>query len=97
MMQHKRRLIFAVVVKSTRETANIKELGPRYVKYNKSKDGKTLEQMAADVISLGNCFEGYSAEETLSGDDQWYCNKCKEHRDINKKLELYSVPKILVL
>ena len=53
--------------------------------------------MAADVISLGNCFEGYSAEETLSGDDQWYCNKCKEHRDINKKLELYSVPKILVL
>lgn len=99
-MEHKRRLIFAIVIKNTRETVNIRELGTKYRKFSKrgaGADGKSLEEMAADVITLANCFEGYSAEETLSGDDQWYCNKCKEHRDINKKLELYSVPKILVL
>jgi ubiquitin carboxyl-terminal hydrolase 4/11 len=33
----------------------------------------------------------------LSGDDQWYCRNCKVHRNINKKLELYKVPKILIL
>lgn len=48
-------------------------------------------------IPLKNCFSGYSSEEMLGGDDQWYCNKCKEHRDINKKLEIYSAPKILVI
>ena len=48
-------------------------------------------------LSLGSCFQGYSNEETLGGDDQWYCNMCKEHRDITKKLEIYSTPKILVL
>ena len=33
----------------------------------------------------------------LSGDDQWYCGKCKEHRDAYKKLDLYMTPKILML
>ena len=33
----------------------------------------------------------------LTGDDQWYCSKCKEHRDAYKKLDLYMTPKILML
>ena len=48
-------------------------------------------------LSLRQCFQAYSTEETLGGDDQWYCNICKEHRDIKKRLELYSTPKILVI
>jgi len=48
-------------------------------------------------LSLDSCFRAYSAEELLTGGDQWYCNKCKEHRDIHKKLELYKIPKILIL
>ena len=49
------------------------------------------------AISLESCFKAFSTEELLSGDDQWYCNKCKEHRDIHKKLELYKIPKILIV
>lgn len=48
-------------------------------------------------MSLYKCIKDFSQEETLSGDDQWYCRKCKEHRDIKKKLELYKVPKILMV
>lgn len=48
-------------------------------------------------LTIASCFKGYSEEETLSGDDQWYCSKCKEHRDITKKLELYSAPKIMCI
>ena len=51
----------------------------------------------AGAISLDSCFRAYSREELLTGNDQWYCNKCKEHRDIHKKLELFRVPKILVI
>jgi ubiquitin C-terminal hydrolase len=49
------------------------------------------------MISLDSCFNAFSREEVLSGNDQWYCNKCKEQRDINKKLELYRLPKILII
>ena len=48
-------------------------------------------------LNLDSCFKAFSTEELLSGDDQWYCNKCKEHRDIHKKLELYKVPQILII
>lgn len=57
----------------------------------------TLDARSQKTLNLSACFNGYSAEETLGGDDQWYCNICKEHRDITKKMELYSVPKILIL
>lgn len=60
-------------------------------------EDKTLEGRGKKSLTLGSCFNGYSTEETLSGDDQWYCNVCKEHRDISKKLELYSVPKIFII
>ena len=46
---------------------------------------------------MSKCFKEYSNLETLGGDDQWYCNVCKEHRDITKKLELYRVPKIMCI
>jgi ubiquitin C-terminal hydrolase len=39
----------------------------------------------------------FSREELLSGADQWYCNKCKCQQDIHKKLELYRLPKILII
>lgn len=48
-------------------------------------------------LNLDCCFKNYSEEETLTGDDRWYCRTCKEHRDIDKKLELYKAPKILIL
>ena len=43
------------------------------------------------------CLKAFSREELLSGDDQWYCNKCKSQQDIHKKLELYRLPKILIV
>lgn len=48
-------------------------------------------------ISMEQCFNEYSIEETLGGDDQWYCSTCKEHRDITKKLELWKTPKIMCI
>lgn len=50
-----------------------------------------------EIITLDSCFRAFSREELLSGSDQWYCNRCKEQRDIHKKLELYRLPKILIV
>jgi ubiquitin C-terminal hydrolase len=54
-------------------------------------------QRSSSKITLSSCFEAFEKEELLTDNDQWYCNKCQEHRDIHKKLELFKVPKILII
>lgn len=49
------------------------------------------------VVSLDACFRSFEEQELLTGDDQWYCRKCAEHRDSYKKLDLYMAPKILMV
>lgn len=49
------------------------------------------------MVQLDSCFDAFQQEELLTGDDQWYCNKCKEHRDAFKKLDLYMTPKIFMI
>ena len=36
-------------------------------------------------------------EETLKGDDKWYCSKCKDHVVATKKMEIYSSPDYLII
>ncbi|KAI8814498.1 hypothetical protein BJ742DRAFT_671533, partial [Cladochytrium replicatum] len=38
----------------------------------------------------------YCKEEVLGEEDTWYCPSCKEHRRIKKKLDIWSVPEVLV-
>jgi len=49
------------------------------------------------AVSLDKCFKAFCEEETLSGNDQFYCRKCKEHRDITKKLQIYNLPPIMMI
>lgn len=48
-------------------------------------------------ISLYDCLNSFMNEETLSGDDMWYCNKCKEFVVATKKMEVYKTPEILIV
>jgi len=36
-------------------------------------------------------------EETLNGDDKWYCGKCKDHVVASKKMEVYRAPQFLII
>ena len=93
MMIHERRLVLAIVLKKdNNRTFYYNDLEPR-----STYQDNRLATGGKKSINLNNCFAGYSEEETLGGDDQWYCNICREHRDISKKLEIYTVPKIMVI
>lgn len=48
-------------------------------------------------ISLRDCLNAFRTEETLDGDDKWYCSRCKEHKKALKKLDLFRLPPILVV
>ena len=53
--------------------------------------------ISKDCRSLKDCLELYLAEEKLTGENKWYCGKCKEHRDATKKTELWILPPILIV
>ncbi|CED82890.1 Ubiquitin C-terminal hydrolase [Phaffia rhodozyma] len=49
------------------------------------------------VLTIDDCLDEFSKEETLGEDDLWYCSNCKAHQPATKKLELWKVPDILVV
>jgi len=46
---------------------------------------------------LYDCLNFFSAEETLSGNDKWYCGQCKDHVNASKKMEVYNAPEFLII
>jgi len=47
--------------------------------------------------SLYQCFDEFTKEELLTGHDQFYCSKCKTHRDVVKNMKIFRFPHILVV
>ena len=48
-------------------------------------------------ITLEDCFEKFREEETLNKGNEWYCKKCKNFQKAKKKMELFYLPKILII
>ena len=48
-------------------------------------------------ILIDKCFEEFSKEETFDKDNLWKCPKCEKDIEAKNKIEIYQVPKILVL
>ena len=48
-------------------------------------------------IQLDQCLQDFKQSETLDEDNKWYCNKCQQHVQATKTLEIYRVPKIMII
>ncbi|PNS19567.1 hypothetical protein CAC42_7411 [Sphaceloma murrayae] len=48
-------------------------------------------------VSLDDCFAETAKTETLSEENAWYCNRCKELRRADKTLMIWTAPDILVV
>jgi len=48
-------------------------------------------------LTLEDCFAETTKTEVLTADNQWYCNRCKEHISAHKTLTIWTVPDILVV
>ncbi|CAG0921929.1 unnamed protein product [Notodromas monacha] len=48
-------------------------------------------------IGLKDCFRLFTTTETLRGDNAWYCPKCKVHQEATKKIDIWSLPDILIV
>jgi len=47
--------------------------------------------------SLEDALQLFLAEEMLSGDEQWRCNRCKQRVDARKKIDIWKLPPVLVI
>ena len=50
-----------------------------------------------EKTNLYSCFTYLLKCEKLDKDNLWYCNKCKEHRQAFKQLEIMKLPRILII
>ena len=48
-------------------------------------------------LTLENCINTFSRCEKLDEANEWYCSKCKKHRRGYKQLELFRLPRYLIL
>lgn len=77
--------------KKTYDSSYLKDLPVVY-----HKAGFTAKKTRQEAVSLYSCLEAFLTEEPLGPDDMWYCPGCKEHRQATKKLDLWTLPQILV-
>ena len=50
-----------------------------------------------NIVSIEECFEYYQKKETMSGQNQIYCNNCKSVSDSTNYTKLLTSPNVLVL
>ena len=67
------------------------------VKKEEPKKNEEEEEDFKGKMTLEKCLKKFCKEEQLEEGDEWYCSKCKKHVLAKKKMELYYLPKILII
>jgi len=70
-----------------------------YEDYKKDPNDITPEENKEEPkeITLYDCLDQFQVPEQLGEDNEWYCNKCKEHKRAFKKMEIYKAPPLLTV
>ena len=48
-------------------------------------------------VTLDQCFEFFAASEVLDEDNKWFCPNCREFVCATKKMDVWSVPDVLII
>jgi len=48
-------------------------------------------------LDLYECLKLFVKQETLGEDDKWYCPKCKDFKQADKKFDIWKLPNVLVI
>ncbi|KAH3732793.1 Ubiquitin carboxyl-terminal hydrolase 10 [Pelomyxa schiedti] len=58
---------------------------------------KETQAEATSSLSLDYCLQLFTRNEKLNQQNMWYCPHCKEHKQAFKKLDVWRLPKVLVV
>jgi ubiquitin C-terminal hydrolase len=48
-------------------------------------------------FNLKDCINLFTQPEKLSSDNPWYCSKCKKHQEATKQIDIWRLPKYLMI
>lgn len=71
--------------------------------YNENEAEKYVKHASMEVpqqqmtVRLQECIELFTTVETLEEENPWYCPVCKKHQLATKKLDLWSLPEVLII
>ncbi|KAF6725350.1 Ubiquitin carboxyl-terminal hydrolase 15 [Oryzias melastigma] len=71
--------------------------------YNENEAEKYVKHSSMEVpqqqatVQLQECIELFTTVETLEEENPWYCPVCKKHQLATKKLDLWSLPEVLII
>uniref|UniRef100_A0A8C1EUP1 Ubiquitin carboxyl-terminal hydrolase n=1 Tax=Cyprinus carpio carpio TaxID=630221 RepID=A0A8C1EUP1_CYPCA len=71
--------------------------------YIENEAEKYIKDQSMDVphqqttVQLQECLELFTTVETLEEENPWYCPTCKKHQLATKKLDLWSLPEVLII
>ena len=94
-LQRNRSLIVDLFQGQLRNTCHCKQCGHCNIRF---EPFMYLSLPISDTCrSVEDCLKLYLQEERLTGDNKWYCEKCKKHVDATKKIDLWILPPILII
>lgn len=47
--------------------------------------------------TLEDCLKLFTKPEKMAGDDKWFCPKCRQRREASKRIQIWKLPRILVV
>ncbi|XP_037832828.1 ubiquitin carboxyl-terminal hydrolase 11, partial [Kryptolebias marmoratus] len=71
--------------------------------YNENEAERYVKHASMEVpqqqttVQLQECIELFTTRETLEEENPWYCPVCKKHQLATKKLDLWSLPEVLII
>lgn len=60
-------------------------------------DSKTENVQDDAKVQLTDCLKEFKQQETLDEENMWYCSTCKEHVQATKTLEIFKLPRIMIV
>lgn len=63
------------------------------------KDLRRIDQNIGvnQSVCLDECLNLFTQPEKLTSDNPWYCSKCKKHQEATKQMNLWKLPKYLII
>jgi hypothetical protein len=72
-------------------------LESKTINENQNENQNENENENKRIITLDDCFDNFTLSEKLEKGNEWYCNCCKKNQNSIKKMELFYLPKNLII
>ncbi|MCQ2820418.1 MAG: hypothetical protein MJ252_24395 [archaeon] len=65
--------------------------------FNTCLPSSEIQKLEGHKNDIYSCFERFTETEQLDQENEWYCKKCKKLQQAYKQLEIFYLPKLLII